>query len=60
MVLTPLFLSIFVGVFFLRMLLAVVGLHLVYLVDVEGAEGDGDDEAQPAVVEEVVACHACD
>lgn len=53
-------LSVFVGVFFAGVLLAVVGLDLVDLVDVEGAQGEGDDEAEPAVVEEVVAGHACD
>ena len=53
-------LSVFVGVFFTGVLLAVVGLDLINLVDVEGAQGEGDDEAEPAVVEEVVAGHACD
>ena len=37
---------------------AVVGLYLVYLVDVEGAHGDDDEHAEPAVVEEVGASHA--
>ena len=40
------------------MLYAVVGLHLVYLVDGEGAHGDDDEHAEPAVVEEVGASHA--
>ena len=53
-------LSVFVGVFFACVLFAVVGLDLIDLIDVEGAQGDGDDEAEPAVVEEVVAGHACD
>ena len=44
--------------FFAGVLLAVISLHLVYLVDIEGAQGNGEDEAQPAVMEEVVACHA--
>lgn len=53
-------LSVFISMFLFGVLLAVISLHLVYLVDVEGAQGNSDDEAQPAVVEEVVTCHACD
>ena len=51
-------LSVFVFVFFAFVFNAVVGLYLVYLVDVEGAHGDDDEHAEPAVVEEVGASHA--
>ena len=49
---------IFVFVFFALVLCAVVGLYLVYLVDVQGAHGHYDEHAQPAIVKEVGASHA--
>ena len=37
------FLSVFVGVFFARVLFPVIRLHLVHLINVQRAHGNGND-----------------
>ena len=52
-------LSVFVGMFFSGVLLTIVCLHLIYLIDVQGAQRQSENQAEPAVVEEIIAGHAC-